>query len=71
MNMGKLRNLSLLKTTVGPWAMITKGTECLTDIQLIGEHASEQKNYFSFYFLDLPIQNYKGVSKSFWTGQLE
>jgi hypothetical protein len=43
----KLKNLSLLQTIVGTWAMLTEGTEWLIAIQLVGEHGSGQKNYFS------------------------
>jgi hypothetical protein len=44
--MGKLKYLSLLKATVGTWAMSTKGTEWIIAIQLVGGHGSGQKNYF-------------------------
>jgi hypothetical protein len=44
--MGKLKNLSLLKTKISTWATSAKGTEWLTAIQLIKEHGSGQKNYF-------------------------
>jgi hypothetical protein len=37
----------LLKTTVKKWAMLTKGTEWLTAIQLSGEHDSGQRITFS------------------------
>jgi hypothetical protein len=43
MKMGKLKNLSLFETTVGAWAMLTKGTQWLMAIQLIRECGSGQK----------------------------
>jgi hypothetical protein len=42
-NTGKLKNLSLLLTTISTWATSMKGTEWLIAIQLVGEHGSRQK----------------------------
>jgi hypothetical protein len=42
----KPQNHSLLKTTLGTWAM-TQGTEWLTAIQLIREHGSGQNYSFA------------------------
>jgi len=36
----KLKKLSLLQTTFGTWATLTKGTEWLIVIQLVREHGS-------------------------------
>jgi len=44
MDMGKLKNLSLLETAISTWSMSTKGTEHLTTIQLVGGCGSGQKN---------------------------
>jgi len=41
------KNLSSLQTTISTCATATKGTEWLIAIQLVGEHGSGQKNYFS------------------------
>jgi hypothetical protein len=47
MNMEELINLPSLKTTVSTRATLSKGTEWLIAIQLVGEHESDQKLYFS------------------------
>jgi hypothetical protein len=39
-SIGKLKNLSLLKTTVNTWATSAKGTEQLIAIHLLGEHGN-------------------------------
>jgi hypothetical protein len=46
MNMEELINLPFMKTTVGTWATLTKGTEWLMAIQLVTEYGSGQINYF-------------------------
>jgi hypothetical protein len=46
MNTGEPINLPLLKTAVSAWAMMTKRTEWLTAIQLVGGHGSGQRNDF-------------------------
>jgi hypothetical protein len=45
---GKLKNLSLLQSATGTWAMLTKGTEWLIAIQLVREHGSGQEIIFTF-----------------------
>jgi hypothetical protein len=50
-NMRKMKNLSLLQTTIGTWVRPTKRTECLTAIQLVREHGCGQKKLF-FHLLD-------------------
>jgi hypothetical protein len=56
MNMGKLRNLSQVKTTGGASIMSTKGNEWPTTLQLIGEHRSEPKKII-FHPLNLTTMN--------------
>jgi hypothetical protein len=46
-NVGELIELPLLETTAGTWVMLTKGTERLIAIRLVGEHRSGQIIYFS------------------------
>jgi hypothetical protein len=53
-NMGKLEDLSSLKTTISTWGAKTKEIEWLIPIQLVREQWSEQK---IFYFLDLTTLN--------------
>jgi hypothetical protein len=45
-NMGKLRKLSVLKTTIGMWAMTAKGTEWQIAVQLENMEV-DKGNYFS------------------------
>jgi hypothetical protein len=45
MNAGELINLPPLNTTLSTWATLTKGTEWLIAIQLVGENGSGQINY--------------------------
>jgi hypothetical protein len=47
-NMGKLKNLPLLKTTINMHVMSTKVTEWLITIQLVGEYGSGQKKKIIF-----------------------
>jgi len=42
----KLKNLSLLQTIVGTWAMLTEGTEWLMSIQFVQEHGSDKRKIF-------------------------
>jgi hypothetical protein len=44
-NMGKLKNLSLLQTTISTWTLSTK-TEWLIAVWLVREHESGQKIIF-------------------------
>jgi len=46
-NMGKLKNLSLLQTTIITWVMSTAGTEWLIPIHLVRDQGGGQKNDFS------------------------
>jgi hypothetical protein len=42
-----IKKLSLLQTATGTWGVLTKGTKWLIAIQLVRDHGSGQKHYFS------------------------
>jgi 5-methylcytosine-specific restriction endonuclease McrBC GTP-binding regulatory subunit McrB len=44
---GKLKNLSLLQTTISTGSTLTRGTEWLMAVQSVGEHGHGKTNYFS------------------------
>jgi hypothetical protein len=46
MNKRKLKNMSLLQTIIGTWAMSRKRIEQLIAVQLVGDYGSGQKSYF-------------------------